>query len=77
MTHFLKTTLAVTLVVFLVSIWVLEAKIAEEVSELLYKNIKLSAIHKTMESASFCSRELTILSSIMRKGKENAYLSSK
>ena len=50
MTHFLTTTLVVTLVVFLVSIWVLEAKIAEEVSELLYKNIKLSAILKTMEA---------------------------
>jgi len=52
MTHFLKTTLAVTLVVFLVSIWALEAKIAEEVSELLYKNMKISAILKTVKSAS-------------------------
>jgi hypothetical protein len=48
----LKTTLAVTLLVFLVSIWALEAKIAEEVSELLYKNIKISAILKTVKSAS-------------------------
>jgi len=52
MTHFLKTTLAVTLVVVLVSIWALEAKIAQKVSELLYKNIKLSAIPRTMERAS-------------------------
>jgi len=51
MTHFLKTTLAVTLAVLLVSIWALEAKMAEEVSELLHKNIKLSAILKTMEGA--------------------------
>jgi len=35
MTIFLKTTLAVTLVIVLVNIWVLEAKIAENVSELL------------------------------------------
>lgn len=36
-TSFLKTTLAVTLVIFLVNIWVLKAKIAEKVSDLLCK----------------------------------------
>jgi len=57
MTHFLKTTLAVTFVVFLISFWALEAKIAEKVSELLYQNIELSAILKTMDSESCFAQE--------------------
>jgi len=41
MVHFLETTLAVTFVVFLISVWALEAKTVEKVSELLYRNIEL------------------------------------
>ena len=56
MAYFLKTTLAVTFVILLISVWALEAKIAERVSELLYQNIELFAIHKTMDSSEllFC-----------------------
>jgi len=50
MPHFLKTTLTVTFVIFLISIWALEAKIAGKVSKLLYQNIELSAILKTMDN---------------------------
>lgn len=59
MTHFLKTTLAVTFVVFFISAWALEAKIAEKVSELLYQYTELLAFLKIIDSSESCFAQET------------------